>query len=116
MKTENFKLCVLESPFAGDIEGNIEYAQKCMHDMLLKGEAPYASHLLYTQPNVLDDNVQEERDMGICAGFAWKHLPQVHTVFYLDKGMSKGMQLAKEYCIENNMSYEERYLEVKSDV
>ncbi|AUR87464.1 hypothetical protein NVP1101O_053 [Vibrio phage 1.101.O._10N.261.45.C6] len=107
---EDFKLCILETPFAGDVEANIEYAQKCMHDMLIRKEAPYASHLLYTQPNVLDDLVPEERNLGIYAGFAWKHLPQVHTVFYVDKGMSKGMTLARDYCKENNMTFEYRYL------
>lgn len=107
---KNFKLCVLETPFAGDVEGNLTYARECMRDMLVRGESPYASHLLYTQPNVLDDNIPEERNLGIYAGFAWKNLSKVHTVFYLDRGMSKGMQLAKDYCIENQMSFEERYL------
>lgn len=107
---EDFKLCILETPFAGDVEGNIEYAQKCMHDMLLRKEAPYASHLLYTQPNVLDDTVYEERQLGIYAGFAWKHLEGVHTVFYTDKGMSTGMLLAEEYCKNHNMTMEYRKL------
>lgn len=107
---KDFKLCVLETPFAGDVEANIEYAQKCMYDMLMRDEAPYASHLLYTQPNVLDDTVEDERNRGIHAGFAWKHLPQVHTVFYTDKGISRGMQLAIDYCKEHNMSYEFRKL------
>lgn len=110
---KDFKLCVLETPFAGDVEGNLKFARECMHDMLISGESPYASHLLYTQPNVLDDNIPEERELGIYAGFAWKHLPEVHTVFYLDKGTSRGMQLAKDYCIENDMSFEERYLHEK---
>ncbi|CAH9014519.1 conserved hypothetical protein [Vibrio phage 496E54-1] len=81
-----------------------------MHDMLLRKEAPYASHLLYTQPNVLDDLIPEERELGIYAGFAWKHLQGVHTVFYIDKGMSGGMKLAEEYCNANNMSVEYRKL------
>lgn len=110
---EDFKLCILETPFAGDVSGNVEYAQKCMHDMLIRKEAPYASHLLYTQPNVLDDSIQEERDLGIYAGFAWKHLPEVHTVFYIDKGMSSGMKLAEDYCLKHNMSVEYRTLEEK---
>lgn len=108
---KEFKLCVLETPYAGDIESNVEYAQKCMHDMLLRHEAPYASHLLYTQPNVLDDLVPEERELGIYAGFAFKHMEGMHTVFYVDKGMSRGMQLALDYCKENSMTYELRNLE-----
>ncbi len=104
------KLTILESPYAGDVAANIEYAQKCMRDMLLSGEAPYASHLLYTQPNVLDDLNPEERVMGIEAGFYWKNIEGVHTVFYLDRGISGGMQLALDFCKGHNMSFEERYL------
>lgn len=110
---QEFKLCVLESPFAGDVEANVLYAQKCMHDMLLRHEAPYASHLLYTQPNVLDDTIPEERELGIYAGFAFKHMEGVHTIFYTDLGISGGMQLALDYCKEHGMSFELRSLEVK---
>lgn len=102
------KPVVLETPFAGNVEANIRYARKCMHDMLQRGEAPYASHLLYTQDGVLDDTIPEERTLGIEAGFAWKHIPGVHTVFYLDKGMSAGMELALAYITEHRMSYEFR--------
>lgn len=112
---KSFKLCILESPFAGDTpkdtEINIQYARACMKDMLLKEEAPYASHLLYTQEGVLDDKVPSERSRGIYAGFAWKHLPNVHTIFYTDRGMSLGMDLALEYCKQKGMSYELRSLE-----
>lgn len=110
MDKVDYKLVIIESPFAGDVKKNIEYAQKCMHDSLLRGEAPYASHLLYTQPNVLDDTNPKERLMGIEAGFAWKHLPGVHTVFYMDLGMSGGMERAIEYCKAHDMTYEVRYL------
>ncbi len=110
---KDFKLCVLETPFAGDVEGNIKYARACMKDMLLRKEAPYASHLLYTQEGVLDDTVPEERELGIYAGFAFKHMEGIHTVFYTDRGMSGGMQLALDYCIEHKMSYELRSLEVE---
>lgn len=99
---------VLESPFAGDVEANITYARKCMRDMLLRGEAPYASHLLYTQEDVLDDLIPDERKLGIEAGFAWKHIPGVHTVFYTDLGFTKGMELALGYITAHGMSYEFR--------
>ena len=49
------KLVIIESPYAGDIEKNVAYARDCVRDSLMRGEAPYASHLLYTQPNILDD-------------------------------------------------------------
>ena len=39
------KLVILESPYAGDVEANVEYARACVRDSLSRGEAPIASHL-----------------------------------------------------------------------
>ena len=86
-----YRLVVVESPFAGDVERNVRYARAAMKDCLLRGEAPYASHLLYTQENVLDDNIPAEREHGIQAGFAWRQAAQA-TVVYGDLGISKGME------------------------
>jgi hypothetical protein len=61
---------ILESPYAGDVEANMRYARAAMRDSLMRGEAPFASHLLYTQEGVLLDSVPEERTLGIEAGFA----------------------------------------------
>jgi hypothetical protein len=86
------KTVILESPFAGDFEENIRYARACMHDCLTKhNEAPYASHLLYTQEGVLDDEVLAERGLGMEAGFAW-HDRADYTVVYKDRGISEGMK------------------------
>ena len=84
------KLVIVESPYAGDIERNVEYAQRCMHDCLMRGEAPFASHLLYTQPNVLDDANGDERRLGMEAGFAWGEQAAA-TIVYEDLGITKGM-------------------------
>ena len=66
---------ILESPYAGateaDIERNVVYAREALRDSLLRGEAPIASHLFYTQKGVLLDNVPQERAIGIAAGLAW---------------------------------------------
>ena len=91
------KLVILESPFSGDVDKNTEYARKCMKDCLMRGEAPMVSHLLYTQ--CLDDNVPEERFLGIEAGLAFKSVVS-KTVVYTDLGISKGM----EYGINNALS------------
>lgn len=85
------KLVILESPFAGDVEANIEYARAAVRDSLSRGEAPIASHLLYTQEGILDDDVPEERQWGIDAGLAWRVVSS-GTVVYTDRGISKGMQ------------------------
>ena len=84
---------IIESPYAGDVERNITYLRACLRDSLLRGEAPFASHALYTQPGVLDDNLPTERKLGIEAGFVhWTGAKAI--VFYIDLGMSPGMQSA----------------------
>lgn len=101
------KLVVLESPFAGDIEGNIAYAKRAVHDCLLRGEAPIASHLLFTQRGVLDDNKPEERKLGIAAGHAW--IPVANAVVvYQDRGISKGMELGIENAKKAGIAIEYR--------
>ena len=86
--SENLRFVILESPYAGNVEENRAYATRCLRDSLMRGEAPYASHLLYT--DALDDNNPEERRMGIEAGL---HIGSfaVATVVYQDLGISKGM-------------------------
>jgi hypothetical protein len=84
------RLVILESPFAGDVETNIRYARACVRDSLSRGEAPIASHLLYTQPGILDDNIPRERQQGIDAGLAWRAVAEA-SVVYTDRGISGGM-------------------------
>lgn len=81
---------VIESPLAGDVERNTLYAKMAMRDCLARGEAPLASHLLYTQ--VLDDLVPDERALGIAAGFAWNVQAEA-VVVYTGLGISPGMEL-----------------------
>lgn len=80
---------IVESPYAGDVERNLHYAQKCLLDSLKRGEAPFASHLLYTQ--VLNDKNPFERRAGMEAGFAWGKVAEMVAV-YEDYGISKGME------------------------
>ncbi len=87
------KRTIIESPFAGDVRRNIAYLRLCMADCLARGEAPIASHALYTQPGVLRDDVPEERTKGINAGFAWWSSADV-IAFYTDFGWSRGMEEA----------------------
>ena len=98
---------ILESPFAGEVERNVEYARMCVRDSLSRGEAPIASHLLYTQDGILDDDIPEERIWGIDAGLAWKEVAEKH-IFYVDYGYSRGMEYAKQYATDNNITIEER--------
>jgi hypothetical protein len=86
------RLVIIESPYAGDVEANVAYARRCVRDSLLRGEAPIASHLLYTQPGILDDNDPRERIKGIHAGLAWREVAQA-SVVYTDLGISPGMEV-----------------------
>lgn len=86
---------LLESPLSGDVEANIAYARRCMRDSCQRGEAPFASHLLYAQPGILDDLIPEERAQGIEAGLAWGFFAEA-TVVYTDRGISRGMKLGIE--------------------
>ena len=85
------RLVILESPYAGDVDANVLYARRALRDCLMRGEAPLASHLLYTQPGVLDDGIADERQLGILAGLSWGVLAAA-TVVYTDFGISDGMQ------------------------
>ena len=86
------RLVILESPYAGDVEANVAYARACLRDSLARREAPLASHLLYTQPCVLRDEVPAERRQGVAAGMAWGRVAAA-TVVYTDRGVSRGMKL-----------------------
>jgi hypothetical protein len=111
MKHDGPKRVIIESQFAGREYGwpwplsiivrwwdkwqNIRYVRACMRDSLLKGEAPYASHALYTQKDVLDDDVPAEWKQGIEAGFVWGDVADLRAI-YVDRGISHGMTLGAE--------------------
>ena len=103
-------LVVLESPYAGDVETNERYARAAMRDCFSRGEAPFASHLLYTQPGVLDDTDPTERRIGIHAGFHWRRVAE-KTVVYVDLGISAGMQLGINDALDCGQGVEMRRLE-----
>lgn len=86
---------ILESPYAGDTEANVTYARACVRDCVLRGDAPIASHLLFTQPGILDDDIPDERSLGIAAGLAWLPVAEA-TVVYTDRGISRGMSYGIE--------------------
>ena len=117
------KLVIIESPYAArkngkwdpeGVEENLRYLRAAMHDCLLRGEAPYASHALYTQPGVLDDQVPQERELGINAGFAWNRQAAA-SVFYVDRGLSSGMKQGIRNAVEAGRPIELRSLDAFAD-
>lgn len=105
---------LLESPYRNndpaEVQANIDYARKCVRDSVLRGEAPIASHLLFTQPGVLNDNVSDERALGIEAGLAWMSYAD-KMVVYCDRGVSDGMREAMRRAQHSGLEVELRELE-----
>lgn len=109
------KRVIVESPFGAPtpigVAQNIAYARAAMRDCLKRGEAPYASHLLYTQFGVLDDKVPADRELGMRAGWAWSRGPGVDGVrVYADLGISPGMQAGIDVAKSVGLEIEERHL------
>ena len=109
------KLVIIESPYMGNpafgvtTEMHVEYARQCVANSLSLGEAPIASHLLYTQPGILDDALPAEREHGIAAGLAWQWAASLVAV-YKDFGISSGMARGIEEAGKNRIRVEYRSL------
>jgi hypothetical protein len=86
------KRVYVASPFRGttreETRQNIIYARLCMLDSLERGEAPYLSHLLYTQVWS-----EQNRETGLRAGDAFREACDEMAV-YGDLGITDGMQRA----------------------
>ncbi len=80
---------IVESPFAGGFK-NVVYSRECLKDCLDRGESPFASHLLYTQKGVLNDQVPEDRRRGIDAAISWLAVAD-YVCVYMDLGVTTGM-------------------------
>jgi hypothetical protein len=97
---KQMKKVIIESRFSSsDVEGlvrNKKFTLACMRDCFMRGEAPYASHVIYAQTHILDDFVANERAIGMHAGFCWGDLGEL-TVVYTDLGISSGMQMGVEH-------------------
>ena len=103
------RLVIIESPYAGDIETHVKYARRCVKDSLSRGEAPLASHLLYTQDGILDDSDPDERLLGIRAGLAWYGYADA-CVVYEDYGVTNGMMLGKLEALRFGLKIETRLI------
>ena len=108
------RLVIVESPYAAPTpqgrKDNINYLRRALRDCLLRGEAPFASHAIYTQHGVLDDEVPAERTLGIMAGLEWGDQAEA-TVVYVDRGVSKGMRMGIQRAEAAGRPVEERRLD-----
>lgn len=101
------RLALVESPFKGrtlrtledighqkydttnDKLYNGEYIRALCRFAAFRGYSPLASHLFCTQ--FLDDDIPEERKIGIDIGFAWGLHADV-TIVGVDRGLSVGVK------------------------
>lgn len=93
------KLVIIESRYAGDVEGNVRYAKAAMLDSFQRGESPIAFHLLHTQDGILNDQTPEERELGISSSLEWYRgadLCAVYTDLGISTGMVRGIEAAKK--------------------
>ena len=92
------KLVVIESPFRAthyySQEQHRLYLLHCLADCYRRGEAPFASHHL--APEVLNDDDDFERAVGIRTGTAWGKYADLVAV-YSDLGVGPGMKSAIAY-------------------
>jgi hypothetical protein len=94
------KLVSIQSPYAGvglaETERNLAYARRALLDSLGRGEAPFASHLLYTQ--VLHDDDMKDHWRGMFCDHAFLAKCNLVAV-YRDLGISDGMKQALEVAL-----------------
>ena len=87
INTVKDKIIYVASPYAGDIEKNVRYAQDACRAVLLAGAHPYAPHLYIT--NILRDDVPEEREQGLKTALAF--LTVCDELWVFGPRISKGM-------------------------
>lgn len=102
---------IVESPFAGDIKLHLEYVRLACKDCVQRGEVPFASHMFF--PQFLDDNVPEQRKLGIEMGYDFWDKAEL-VVFYTDYGISPGMEKALAKAFLDGKPFEKRSLQAAS--
>ncbi len=103
------RLVIIESPYAGNVQANLQYLHRCIRDCALRGDSPYASHLMLT--TALDDTNPQERALGIELGLCWRRAADC-AIFYTDLGWSSGMIAAQELYLAEHMPFEIRALDL----
>lgn len=108
-------LIIVESPYWANTEigrlFNTIYARACNSKVLAEGNIPFSSHIYYTQPGILDDQVNEDREKGMRAGFSIGEKFD-YSIFFTDYGLSSGMKAGAESArLNGNHSREDKLSE-----
>jgi hypothetical protein len=104
----------IESPYAAQSEDlmltHILYARMACSWAIKQGYSPYASHLLYTQPGILNDDKPEERALGFELATAMVKKCADVSLFFMDLGESSGMKYGRELALKEGIPTEDVYL------
>jgi len=105
----------IESPFKARgprvAAVNLHYAKEAVRDSLERGEAPFASHLLYPQCRGArpDDEPADARGKGLSAGLAWYCEADLCAV-YADHGVTPGMRMGIAAAVTEGLPVDVRFL------
>jgi hypothetical protein len=80
-------LVYIASPFAGDMQQNIERARRYCRYAVGRGRIPLAPHLIY--PQFMDDEDKEQRELGL--RFALRLLGKCDELWVFGDKISEGM-------------------------
>lgn len=91
---KNRRKVYVASKYAGDVDANITAAVTYCRRVIDAGYMPVASHLLY--PQILDDNIPEERELGLMFGLALLRMCDEVWVFgTVSPGVAQEIEEAK---------------------
>ena len=94
----NRKTVFIAHPIAGDVKGNVEKVLKICQEVHVRGSIPVAPYLISLQ--YLDDEVAEDRELGIEANLECFHRRYVDELWLFGDRISSGMwqeiRLARE--------------------
>ena len=100
------KLIYVASPYAGDVEANVRYAEAACRYVMDKGHAFFAPHLLY--PAILDDSVPSERALGMAMGILI--LGKCDELWAFGNRISSGMKAELEEAVRLGIPVKRIYL------
>ena len=87
------------SPYKGDVETNVSNAKKYARFVTKQELLPIAPHLYLTQ--FLDDDVEEERSVGLALGL--QMLKRCHEMWVFGDCISDGMAIEIEFATKRNI-------------
>ena len=101
IERENIKkrLVYICSPYAGDIDGNIEMAKRYARFAVSLGKIPIIPHLMYSR--FLNEDDSKERKLGIAMGLVLVTI--CRELWYFGDDVSKGMAMEINKAEKSNL-------------